>query len=74
MKSFTLPAVVLSGLVAGLLAWPRRKRHRCISAHCEVLSEKQTHPIYHDRMSFDPHPCSSLHIPDVIMQKRQGPT
>ncbi|KAL0051920.1 hypothetical protein WJX82_004494 [Trebouxia sp. C0006] len=28
LRSFTLPAVVLSGLVAGLFAWRRRKRHR----------------------------------------------
>lgn len=38
-RSFTLPAVVLSGLVAGLFAWRRRRRHRCVSAHNEVLSE-----------------------------------
>lgn len=52
LRSFTLPAVVLSGLVAGLFAWRRRKRHRCISAHNEVSSDKQAYPTYFSMMSF----------------------
>ena len=46
LRSFTLPAVVLSGLMAGLFAWRRRKKRRCVSAHYEVPSDEQARPIY----------------------------
>lgn len=58
LRSLTLPAVVLSGLVAGLFAWRRRKRHRVGSAptvpRAELLATagaaaKSRHRAYEER-------------------------
>lgn len=80
-RSFTLPAVVLSGLVAGLFAWRRRRRHRvsCVPAvpQAELLAmagaaAERRHRAYEDRQNRRAPRHDSTHRPGIAVSSASG--